>query len=507
MREAVSYVRVSSRDQEREGFSIPAQKKLLLSYASKNGLTVVKIFEEVETAKRAGRKQFRKMLQFLRGSPDCKDILVEKTDRLYRNLRDYAELDPDELDVRIHFVKENVVLDRESKSNEKFVHGIKVLMAKQYSDNLSEEVKKGQTEKASQGIYPSWAPIGYINKLADHTIGPDPETAPLIRRAFEMAATGRFSLSKLSHTLHGAGLRGRRSGKSLTKQSMARLLRNPFYYGEYTWNGRVYQGTHQPLISKELFDRVQEAMGYAQKTKLTKHSFTFAGVLTCGHCGCAITAERKQKKSGRVYVYYHCTNGKGICKNVVYLREEVVVYLREEVIDEKLASALKHIRLTSEIVEWTREALLESLEDERELHRSATQNLSSRYQKLGRYISQAYEDKLEGRIEPELWEMKSTAWRREQDEILRQLEAHKAADTSYLGKGVRLMELANKASELFKEMTGDEKREIVNSVLSNPQVIDGSIRFSYKMPFAIFENVANLNNWRDRRDSNSRPPA
>ncbi|MDA2934205.1 hypothetical protein MYX82_07660 [Acidobacteria bacterium AH-259-D05] len=84
---------------------------------------------------------------------------------MYRNLRDYVDLDPEELDLRVHFVKEGVVLEKASKSTEKFMHGIKVLMAKNYIDNLSEEVKKGQTEKARQGMWPSAAPIGYLNKL------------------------------------------------------------------------------------------------------------------------------------------------------------------------------------------------------------------------------------------------------------------------------------------------------------------------------------------------------
>ena len=148
---AVIYVRVSSKEQEREGFSIPAQKKFLNSYAIENGFTVIKTFEESESAKKAGRTQFKVMLSFLKANPDVKAILVEKTDRLYRNMKDYNDLDYEELNLQIHLAKENEVLSKDSRSHQKFIHGIKVLMAKNYTDNLSEEVVKGMSQKASEG--------------------------------------------------------------------------------------------------------------------------------------------------------------------------------------------------------------------------------------------------------------------------------------------------------------------------------------------------------------------
>jgi site-specific DNA recombinase len=140
--EAVLYARVSSKDQEREGFSIPAQQKLLREYARQQRLTIVREFLDVETAKHAGRGGFGEMIAFLKANPSCRTILVEKTDRLQRNIKDWTTVD--DLGVTIHFVKENVVVSPDSRSSEKFIYGIKVLMAKNYSDNLSEEVKKGQ---------------------------------------------------------------------------------------------------------------------------------------------------------------------------------------------------------------------------------------------------------------------------------------------------------------------------------------------------------------------------
>src|SRR5215471_1707315 len=193
---AVSYVRVSSVEQQAEGYSIPAQRQLLREYAMGRGIQVIREFVDVETAKQAGRTEFGKMVALLadQAAEDdrCRIILVEKTDRLYRNIRDWIALD--DLDLEIHFVKENTIVSRNSRSSEKFIHGIKVLMAKNYVDNLSEETKKGMLEKARQGIYPSFAPLGYLNVVCDgkRHIQPDTASCNFIQEIFEWYATGQY---------------------------------------------------------------------------------------------------------------------------------------------------------------------------------------------------------------------------------------------------------------------------------------------------------------------------
>src|SRR5512132_2068009 len=160
-KQAVIYARVSSKEQEKEGYSIPAQLKLLRDYAAAQGFAVAQEYVDVETAKLTGRAAFGEMVAYLKAHPSVRVLLVEKTDRLYRNLKDWVTID--ELEVEIHFPKEGVVLSRDSRSSEKFMHGIKVLMAKNYIDNLSEEARKGQQEKAEQGIWPTKTPLGYRN--------------------------------------------------------------------------------------------------------------------------------------------------------------------------------------------------------------------------------------------------------------------------------------------------------------------------------------------------------
>src|ERR1700674_4239882 len=123
-KQAVIYARVSSKEQEKEGFSIPAQLKLLKEYAAANGFAVAQEYIDIETAKQTGRAAFGEMVAYLKAHPSVRVMLVEKTDRLYRNLKDWVTVD--ELDVEMHFPKEGVVLSRESRSSEKFMHGIKV---------------------------------------------------------------------------------------------------------------------------------------------------------------------------------------------------------------------------------------------------------------------------------------------------------------------------------------------------------------------------------------------
>jgi site-specific DNA recombinase len=252
MNTAVIYARVSSREQEQEGYSIPAQLKVLKDYAFRNGLRVEREFVDIETAKTTGRKGFGEMVDSLKRSGKCRTILVEKTDRLYRNFRDAVTLE--ELDIEIHLVKENEIISKDSKSYSKFVHGIRVLMAKNYSDNLREEVKKGMAEKAEQGIFPGHAPFGFINDRTERNIKIHPDEAPVVTRMYELYATGHVSLADLRVIIR------RDYGKTFAKGYIHKMLQNPFYVGYFEWSGITYRGNHETFITNDLFQRVQRAL-------------------------------------------------------------------------------------------------------------------------------------------------------------------------------------------------------------------------------------------------------
>src|SRR6266853_6220663 len=196
---AFSYARVSRREQEREGYSIPAQRKLLAEYARARGFSIKREFVDIESAKNPGRKEFTNMLCLLETDSACRIVLVEKTDRLYRNRTDALAFETliEKRGIEIHLVKEGRIIGKESRSQDKFMHDIHVAVAKHYVENLKEEVKKGMREKAEEGIYPGRAPIGYRNNRADRTIQIHSENARIVTRIFELYASAQYSLSAL----------------------------------------------------------------------------------------------------------------------------------------------------------------------------------------------------------------------------------------------------------------------------------------------------------------------
>jgi site-specific DNA recombinase len=474
-KQAVIYARVSSKEQEKEGFSIPAQLKLLKEYATAQGFAIANEYVDVETAKQTGRVAFGEMIGYLQKHPAVRVLLVEKTDRLYRNLKDWVTVD--ELDVEIHFPKEGVVLSRESRSSEKFMHGIKVLMAKNYIDNLSEEARKGMQEKAEQGIWPTLAPLGYRNVAgADgkKVIEPDPESAPIIARIFEWYATGKLSLKETAQKARADGLVYRKSGAPVPVSTVHATLRNRLYKGEIEWNGRVYQGKHQPLVSGDLWERVQGVLDgrHAKKHRRVRHDLAFSGLIACGHCGCSIVGEIKKQR----YVYYHCTGYKGRCDEP---------YVREEVIGQQFSEILSRLNFDEEILAWVRDALHASHADEKREHEAAIGRLQAEYDRLQSRVHAMYVDKLDGRVDAAFFDRMSAEWRAEQDRCLREIERHQAADRFYLEEGVRLLELARNAQRLFDKQEPREKRRLLNFVVWNCTWRGGQLVANLRQPFDL----------------------
>lgn len=507
LRKAVVYVRVSSKEQEDEGFSIPAQVKLLHDYAVGHAFEITREFRDVETAKAAGRAQFQEMVEFLRKNREVGVVLVEKTDRLYRNFRDYVTLE--ELGLEIHLVKENEVLSKDSRSHAKLVHAIKVVLAKNYIDNLSEEIRKGMNEKAAQGIWPSFAPLGYRNVEGAHgkrIIASDPEMAPLIGRLFDLYATGSYSLKEITHAMKREGLCFRRSKAGMPRATVHKILRNPVYYGDMSWKGRLYRGVHEPIVSRELWDRVQAVLDgrFAKRTRKGKRDFAFSGLIACGHCGCALVAEIKK---GR-YVYYHCTGYKGKCPEP---------YVRQEILEQRFAEILGRIEIDAETLAWVTQALRESHADEKRHHDEAIARLQAEYARLQTRIDAMYLDKLDGRISAEFFDQKAAGWRDEQKQLLRNVQEHQNANQSYLTEGVKLLELASRARRLFEVRESSEKRQLLNFVLSNSSWRGGVLTPEFRKPFDLLALTAvearekeavgaaksgGIENWYPQRDSN-----
>lgn len=362
MKKAVIYIRVSSKEQREEGYSIPAQRKLLWEYARVNDFNIIKEFEDDETAKSAGRSGFGEMITFIQKNK-VDTILVEKTDRLYRNFKDYVTID--DLGVTVFLIKENEKLGKDASSHQKFIHGIKVLMAKNYIDNLSEEVRKGLKQKAESGFYPcSTPPIGYKFEKKDNksilVIDDDNKLLPI--KMFEYYSTGLYSLKSLVYKVESDGLLIFKNlpkyskMRVLTKSSAQRILTNPAYCGNFLWKGDVYKGSHESLIDKELWNKVQSVLkSLKNKGMLSKYNtldFVFKGLIKCGECGRNITATRKTKPSGKKYVYYSCTKFNTNCPQEP---------IKEEELDKQIIELLEGLKLPPEVTKYITDGLQESL--------------------------------------------------------------------------------------------------------------------------------------------------
>jgi site-specific DNA recombinase len=450
---AVIYARVSSKEQEKEGFSIPAQLKLLREYAAAHGLAVSQEYVDVETAKQTGRAAFGQMVAYLKAHPAVRVMLVEKTDRLYRNLKDWVTID--ELDAEIHFPKEGVVLSRESRSSEKFMHGIKVLMAKNYIDNLSEEARKGMQEKAEQGIWPTGAPLGYRNISGPDgkkIIAVDRDVASIVSKLFEWYATGQYSLLETARKARAAGLVPRRGGGKVPASKVHSILRNRLYAGWFEWNGKMIQGRHEPLVSVELWERVQGVLDgrFAKKHRRVTHDFAFSGLIACARCGCSVVGEIKKQR----YIYYHCTGYADKCQgNPASCRRH---YVREEVLEQKFTELLGRLQFDNEVLAWVREALHASHSDERRDHEEAIRRLQAEHSRLGDRINAMYLDKLDGRVDDVFFDKMATGWREEQNRHLREIARHEVAEQSYMDEGVQILELAKRPTAVRAPGTAPE---------------------------------------------------
>lgn len=472
---ALLYARVSSKEQEKEGFSIPAQRKLLREYAATNGIAIIEEYVDIETAKQSGRTNFGEMVKYFRKHPGVRALLVEKTDRLYRNLKDWVTID--ELDIDIHFVKEGFLLSHDSRSSEKFMHGIKVLMAKNYIDNLSEEARKGMQEKAEQGIWPTKAPLGYRNVTAPHgkkIIEPDPEVAPIVAHMFYWYVQGNMSLKEVAEAARAMGLTYRRTGASVPVSAVHTVLRNRIYTGEFEWKGRRFRGQHKAIISCELYERVQGVLDgrHASKHRRGKHEFAFSHLVTCGHCGCSLVGERKKGK----YVYYHCTGYKGKCGEP---------YVREEVLEAEFSRVLGSLRFSDEVFEWVRTALRDSHDEQKQDCEAAIQRHRAAWERLQNRIHAMYIDKLDGKIDDAFFRRMSAQWRDEQLRCEHEIALIDVADRDYLDSGIRLLELAQNARRLFEQQSPEEKRKLLKFVVSNSTWQNGVLTTTLCQPFDL----------------------
>jgi site-specific DNA recombinase len=305
---AVIYLRVSTKEQAEEGYSIPAQAEACRRFVADQGWDLADEYvERGESARTADRPQLQAMLARLAEDPSIDCLVVHKLDRLARNLEDHAAIRAAlrKAGVQLHSVTESL----EDSASGKLVEGILASIAEFYSANLGQEIRKGMDQKAAQGGWPVRAPFGYRNVRRDGggrgseaVIEPDKQ-APIVVWAFERYATGSLSIAALTEALAEKGLRNR-LGNPPGISAVHRMLRSPVYAGIVRWKGAEHEGIHQPLVSRELFYRVQRVLD-AHSTggeRSWKHNHYLKVTLLCADCGSKLYFTLIKGRFG----YYRC---------------------------------------------------------------------------------------------------------------------------------------------------------------------------------------------------------
>ncbi len=349
---AVSYLRVSTREQaERggteEGFSIPAQREANQRKAEELGARVVREFVDAgESARSADRDGLQDMLAFITATR-VQFCIVHKLDRLARNRADDVKIHEALINAGVTLVSATESIDQTPSGM--LVHGIMSSIAEFYSRNLATEVTKGLTQKLAQGGTPMRAPVGYLNvRRTDdqgrevRTVEVDPERAPLIRWAFETYAQGESSVSGLLRDLTARGLTTvpspKRPSKPLGKNTLYKLLTNPYYAGVIRYKGALHPGAHEPLIEPTLFYEVQSLLKArnAQATRHVQHAHHLKGLLHCGSCGSRMLLDFATNPRGTTYAYFVCSGR--AAKKTACTRRAVPVQVAERLVEDSYAS-------------------------------------------------------------------------------------------------------------------------------------------------------------------------
>ena len=364
------YARKSSESDERQAMSIDSQLAEMRAVAQLQRLNVVCVLQESHSAKDSGKRPiYNQLLKGLRND-EYNAVLTWAPDRLSRNAGDLGStVDLMDQGKLLHIRTYSQTFT--NNPNEKFLLMILCSQAKLENDNKSINVKRGIRAKCEMGWRPGVAPLGYINRAFGgiNDIIPDPERAETITEMFHKAAAG-WSGRKLKSWLDSRGFTNR-SNRSTPLSSVLAMLINPFYYGEFQYpegpTAPWYKGAHKPLISKELFEEVQQTRG-VNKGVWGSKQFAFRGLISCGQCGAGRTAQEKFKKlkSGEFnrHVYYSCTRRVDPNCKERYINENDLRALLQELVEsshddikinDKLRAKIeKHYQVTKMLLEHYR---------------------------------------------------------------------------------------------------------------------------------------------------------
>jgi DNA invertase Pin-like site-specific DNA recombinase len=466
VKQCFGYIRVSTAKQGEHGVSLQEQRDAIARYAERSGLEIVRWFEERETAAKRGRVVFNTMLGELRRGK-AEGVVIHKIDRSARNLKDWADLG-ELIDRGVQVLFTNESLDLTTRGG-RLSADIQAVVAADYIRNLREETRKGFYGRLKQGVYPLPAPIGYVDRGQGKPKEIDPVKGPLVRKAFELYASGQYTLDTLGDTLWKLGLRNRRGGR-ITRTGISTFLNSPFYVGlmRIRRTGETFPGAHQPLIPKSLFDRVQAVLNGKTNTRVQKHRFLFRRLLTCKRCGYSLIGEIQKG-----HVYYRCHTP--ACPTTI---------VREELADGAFRRELAPLRFSDverALVAKRISYLRKHRGEERDRQAKALALQRARIQERLNRLVDAYLDQV---IDKETFESRKASLLLEEKAIEEQ-QGNLGLETERIDRVAEFLELAGSAPLGYEMGLEEEKRELIERATSNRLVEGKSVEFRLSIPFRI----------------------
>lgn len=459
-----AYIRVSTARQG-EGVSLLQQKDAILRYAERAQVSVVRWFEEKETAAKRGRAVFSEMLDLLRKGVAA-GVIIHKIDRSARNLRDWADLG-ELIDHGIDVRFANESLDLQTRGG-RLSADIQAVVAADFIRNLREETKKGLYGRLKQGLYPMPAPLGYLNCGRGKPKEPDPVKAPLLRTAFELYSTGRYNLNALAADMTRRGLRNRKDGL-ISRNGWSVILNNSFYMSviRIRTSGRTFPGVHQALVTPALFKRVQEVLRGKVNARTVTHEFLFRRLLACGLCDYSLIGETQKE-----HVYYRCHTPTCPTTGV-----------REERVDDAIVAKLLPLQFSTEERQYLEDrlhAMRTQWSDEADHRKEA---LALRHRQMADRLRRLTDAYLEGDIDKRLFEERKAMLLAERQEVEASLVGGNEKDRPTSERLAIFLELAGNAYLAYKNGDSREKRELLGIVTSNRQVQGKTLAISLVSPF------------------------
>lgn len=438
-----------STQKQGEGVSLEAQKDAITDFAARNDLSIIRWFEEKETAAKSGRPIFNNMLKQLKKG-GAEGLVMHKIDRSARNLRDWALVSElPRYGVKPYFAADD--LDFDTRGG-RLSANLQAVIAEDYIHNLREECIKGLRGRLKQGLYPFRAPIGYLDNGKGKPKTPCPEKAPIIKKAFDLYASGEHSITTLHAEMRRSGLVNH-EGNPVSRHTIEAILRNPFYAGliHIRRTGENFDGIHEPLISLRQFQLVQRLKEGKYGKKVTRHDFQYRGVFSCGTCGRSMTAERQ-----KAHVYYRC-HTQDCLKNIV----------RGDRLEAAVVSAYDRLELSDADAEafkkdWN--TWLESTESQ-----GLIKSLELRIAKAEERLQSLTDLLIDGAIDRDTHDERKPALKfeiatlKEERDELRNSDVSEADIRSFF-------ELATNLTGLHKSLKSDEKRIFLRNCFSNFQV-------------------------------------